>query len=234
MDKPKILLVEDDTNLGQILKEYLDVKGYDTTLARDGEAGLKAFPRDEYAICILDVMMPKVDGFTLATEIRKMDTDIPIIFVTAKSMKEDTIQGFTVGGDDYITKPFSMEELLLRIKAILKRTFKSPEEDQSRFSIGEYMFDSDAQTLTHSGNGENHKLTSKESALLKLLCLRKNQMLDRSVALKKIWFDDNYFNSRSMDVYITKLRKYLKSDENIQIINVHGQGFKLVELKPEQ
>lgn len=237
MSNPKILLVEDDPNLGQLLKEYLDVKGYETTLCRDGEAGLRTFKkltpnREEFDMCIFDVMMPKIDGYSLAEQVRELDEEIPIIFLTAKALKEDAIQGFQVGADDYVTKPFSMEELLMRIKAILKRTSKADQEkeQQTKFEIGEFTFDSDAQKLFK--DGEEQKLTSKESALLRLLCLRKNQMLDRSIALKKIWFDDNYFNSRSMDVYITKLRKYLKPDQNLQIMNVHGQGFKLVELKP--
>lgn len=230
MNKTKILLVEDDLNLGQILNEYLNVKGYETTLCRDGEQGFTAFKRENYDLCIFDVMMPKVDGFTLADKVRKTNTEVPIIFLTAKSLKEDAIKGFNVGADDYVTKPFSMEELLLRIKAILRRTNKTEEEDnlQTKFEIGKFSFDFSSQKLT-IGDSEQ-KLTSKESALLRMLCLHKNQVLDRSKALKKIWFDDNYFNSRSMDVYITKLRKFLKADENLQIINVHGQGFKLIEL----
>ncbi|WP_020530981.1 response regulator transcription factor [Flexithrix dorotheae] len=230
MNKTKILLVEDDLNLGQILNEYLNVKGYETTLCRDGEQGFTAFKRENYDLCIFDVMMPKVDGFTLADKVRKTNTEVPIIFLTAKSLKEDAIKGFNVGADDYVTKPFSMEELLLRIKAILRRTNKTEEEDnlQTKFEIGKFSFDFSSQKLT-IGDLEQ-KLTSKESALLRMLCLHKNQVLDRSKALKKIWFDDNYFNSRSMDVYITKLRKFLKADENLQIINVHGQGFKLIEL----
>lgn len=230
MNKTKILLVEDDLNLGQILNEYLNVKGYETTLCRDGEQGFTAFKRENYDLCIFDVMMPKVDGFTLADKVRKTNTEVPIIFLTAKSLKEDAIKGFNVGADDYVTKPFSMEELLLRIKAILRRTNKTEEEDnlQTKFEIGKFSFDFSSQKLI-IGDSEQ-KLTSKESALLRMLCLHKNQVLDRSKALKKIWFDDNYFNSRSMDVYITKLRKFLKADENLQIINVHGQGFKLIEL----
>jgi len=206
MNKIKVLLAEDDLNLGQILNEYLNVKGYETELCRNGELAFQAFKRSSFDLCIFDVMMPKMDGFTLAEKIRKADTEIPIIFLTAKSLKEDAIKGFNIGADDYISKPFSMEELLLRIKAILRRTHK-PEEE------------------------EEQKLTSKEAALLRMLSLHKNQVLDRSKALKKIWQDDNYFNSRSMDVYITKLRKFLKEDENLQILNVHGQGFKLIELE---
>ncbi len=232
MKNPKILLVEDDPNLGQILKEYLQVKGYDTSLCEDGEAGYKEYQANPYDLCIFDVMMPKIDGFSLAEKIRKANSEIPIIFLTAKSMKEDTIQGFKIGGDDYMTKPFSMEELLHRIKAILRRSTRKEDalDLQTEFKIGRFIFKSDVQKLIRD-DAEEQRLTSKESALLRELCVYKNQIMDRSEALKKIWLDDNYFNSRSMDVYITKLRKFLKSDENLQIINVHGQGFKLIELK---
>lgn len=225
-----MLLAEDDLNLGQILNEYLNVKGYDTELCRNGELAFQAFKRSTFDLCIFDVMMPKMDGFTLAEKIRKADTDVPIIFLTAKSLKEDAIKGFNIGADDYISKPFSMEELLLRIKAILRRTHKPEDEDnqQTKFDIGQFHFDFATQIL--SKDGKEQKLTSKEAALLRMLCLHKNQVLDRSKALKKIWQDDNYFNSRSMDVYITKLRKFLKEDENLQILNVHGQGFKLIEM----
>lgn len=231
MSKASILLVEDDPNLGQILKEYLDIKGYETTLSRDGEAGLKTFKNGRFDLCIFDVMMPRMDGYELAQEVRIIDEDVPIIFLTAKSMKEDTLKGFQVGADDYVTKPFSMEEMLMRIQAILRRTNKLNEEaeKQTKFEIGRFNFDYESQKLLFDG-GDEQKLTSKESELLRLLALHKNQIMDRSLALKKIWLDDNYFNSRSMDVYITKLRKYLKADERLQIINVHGQGFKLVEL----
>ncbi len=228
-EKTKILLVEDDNNLGQLLKEYLDIKHYDTTLCRDGEAGLKQYQTDAYDFCIFDVMLPKLDGFSLAEKIRESDQDIPILFLTAKSLKEDTIQGLKIGADDYMTKPFRMEELLLRIEAILRRSrHQTQNQAQTQFEIGQFTFAYDRQKLISPE--QERKLTSKESELLRLLCLHKNQMLDRSQALKKIWGDDSYFNARSMDVYITKLRKYLKLDENIQIINVHGQGFKLVEL----
>lgn len=229
--KPNILLAEDDPNLGQILKEYLDIKGYDTTLMRDGEAGLKAFKNQRFDLCVFDVMMPRLDGFSLAKEVRIIDKNVPIIFLTAKSMKEDTLEGFKVGADDYMKKPFSMEELLMRIKAILRRTSQidADAESQRYFDIGRFRFDYDAQKLVFDGKDES-KLTSKESELLRLLALHKNRTMDRSLALKKIWLDDNYFNSRSMDVYITKLRKYLRPDDQLQIINVHGQGFKLLEL----
>jgi two-component system, OmpR family, response regulator len=228
MEKSKILLVEDDPNLGSLLKEYLEAKGYATILAVNGKEGYDVFSKDKFTICILDVMMPVKDGFTLAKEIRAIDANIPIVFLTAKSMKEDAIEGFSVGGDDYITKPFSMEELLLRIKAILRRTETqtSKNTDQEEFVIGKYKFDYKHQLL-HI-NGVQSKLTTKEAELLKLLCLHVNEVLDRNFALKSIWNDDNYFNGRSMDVYIAKLRKYLKEDPSVELINVHGKGFKLL------
>jgi two-component system, OmpR family, response regulator len=225
--KTKILLAEDDENLGLLLREYLKAKNFETNLFANGETAFRDFVKNDYDICILDVMMPIKDGYTLAREIRQVNEDIPIIFLTAKSMKEDVIEGFSIGADDYITKPFSMEELLFRIEAILKRTssaFKTNTPEQ--FEIGEYIFDTKKQTLQL---GEKTiRLTTKESELLKLLCSHQNKILDRNFALKTIWLDDNYFNARSMDVYITKLRKYLKEDESVEIINVHGKGFKLV------
>lgn len=226
--KIKVLLVEDDPNLGTILSEYLNVKGYDTTLAVDGEKGYDEFIKNNFEFIILDVMMPKKDGFTLATDIRNTNKDIPIIFLTAKSLKEDTIEGFRLGADDYITKPFSMEELMARMNAILRRVDAKHEENsqQKEFSIGKFTFLAEKRILKSKGE-EEQKLTSKESELLRLLCLNKNKVMDRTVALKAIWNDDSYFNSRSMDVYITKLRKYLKSDSAIEILNVHGQGFRL-------
>ncbi len=228
------MLVEDDQNLGQILQEYLDVKGFDTTLCRDGKSGLKAFKANLYDLCIFDVMMPIMDGFSLAEEVRKSDKAIPIMFLTAKSMKEDAIKGLKIGADDYVNKPFSMEELLLRIKAIMRRTKRGANTppEPTKFKIGNFAFDFDTQVLKDAA-GEQ-KLTSKEAELLRMLCLNKNQTLERSKALKQIWHDDNYFNSRSMDVYITKLRKYLKTDEHLQIINVHGTGFKLIESHDEK
>lgn len=224
----KVLLTEDDPNLGMLLQEYLTAKGFDTDLAKNGEEGIKMFiEKGNYDMCISDVMMPKKDGFSLAKEIRMKDKDIPIIFLTAKSMKEDTIQGFKVGADDYITKPFSMEELLMRMKAILRRINKQDSDvPTNTFQIGEYSFDALTNTLAH--NGSQHKLTTKESELLKLLCQNKNQSVSRSFALKLIWGDDSYFNARSMDVYITKLRKHLRDDSSIQIMNMHGEGFKLI------
>ena len=224
----KILLTEDDPNLGMLLQEYLQAKCFTTDLAKNGEEGLKFFlEKGGYDMCIFDVMMPKKDGFSLAKEIRMKDKDVPIIFLTAKSMKEDTIQGFKLGADDYITKPFSMEELLMRMKAILRRINKQePDIQVNNFKIGAYDFDSQTNNLII--NDSQNKLTTKESELLKLLCQNKNQSVSRSFALKLIWGDDSYFNARSMDVYITKLRKHLKEDPSLQIMNMHGEGFKLI------
>lgn len=229
MQKQRILLVEDDPNLGQILKEYLDIKGFETNLCRDGEEGFQAFENNKFDICILDVMLPKKDGFSLAREIKVADKTTPFIFLTAKSMTQDTIEGFKLGADDYITKPFSMEELLLRIKAILRRSGNNAQNkpEAQIFKIGGFTFDYDLHQLTSEKS--TIKLTSKEAELLKLFCLNINQTLDRSTALKIIWRDDSYFNARSMDVYITKLRKYLKEDPALEILTVRGTGFKLVE-----
>lgn len=231
MQNFRLLVVEDDPNLGTILAEYLRAKNYDITLCVDGDEGFDAFTKKEYDLVISDVMMPKKDGFTMAMEIRKLNSKIPIIFLTAKSMKEDTIEGFKIGADDYITKPFSMEELLLRINAILRRTKSEIIEDENTkdLSVGVFTFNPNERTLVH---GDVHeKLTSKESQLLKLLAQNKNEVLEREFALKAIWGDDSYFNSRSMDVYITKLRKFLRPDTNLEIINVHGKGFKLIVKK---
>ena len=224
MEKIRILLTEDDANLGSLLREYLIAKGYDVELQADGEKGLLAFRRSHFDICILDVMMPVKDGFSMAREIRIMNPDVPIIFLTAKSMKEDILEGFNAGADDYITKPFSMEELLMRIEAILRRSTRSSAQEQ--FKLGEAQFDANRQLLIRGK--EEIKLTTKESELLRLLCQHGNQILERNYALKAIWKDDNYFNARSMDVYITKLRKHLQDIEGIQIINVHGKGYKLL------
>ncbi|HZJ74134.1 MAG TPA: response regulator transcription factor [Perlabentimonas sp.] len=229
MEKPKtrILLAEDDENLGLLLEEYLNAKGYETDLFMDGEKAYKGFNTNHYDICILDVMMPIKDGFTLAKEIRIINKNMPILFLTAKSMKEDVLEGLTIGADDYMTKPFSIEELLLRIEAILRRTQKESGSDgQETFKIGSFEFDVTKQMLTQGDN--SRRLTTKESELLKYLCLNKNAVLDRNFALKTIWIDDSYFNARSMDVYITKLRKYLSSDPEVEIINVRGKGFKLI------
>ncbi|MFN4145564.1 MAG: response regulator transcription factor [Runella sp.] len=225
----KILLAEDDPNLGQLLQEYLNNKGYATDLATDGNTALKWFLERSYDLCLFDVMMPKKDGFSLAKEIRLSNKNVPIIFLTAKSMKEDTIQGFKIGADDYLTKPFNMEELLLRIRAVLRRYQKSEaatDPPTPIFSLGQYTFDFHRQMLILGQHTQ--KLTSKEAALLKLFCENKNQPINRSFALKLIWGDDSYFNARSMDVYITKLRKHLKDDPTLQIINLHGEGFKLL------
>jgi len=229
-----LLIVEDDLNLGSILKEYLGMKGYETTLVRDGEAGFKAFKEGRFDMCLLDVMMPKKDGFTLATDIRKLDAQVPIIFLTAKSMQQDTIEGLKRGADDYIVKPFSMEELILRIQAVLRRT-QEPQQGAAQasptYTIGQFVFDSQQQKLIF--NGHTRDLTTREAALLTMLCQRMNQTLLRSTALKEIWGDDSYFNARSMDVYIAKLRKMLKDDANVRILTVHGQGFKLVKVENE-
>lgn len=228
MNTPKIriLLAEDDENLGALLKEYLKARNFDAELFVNGERALRSFERNTFDICVLDVMMPVMDGFTVAREIRRLKKDTPIIFLTAKSMKEDVIEGFTIGADDYITKPFSMEELIFRIEAILRRTKGNLEDEQKIFQLENYTFDYDKQTLTYGD--KILKLTTKESDLLKLLCDNKNSILERNYALKSIWIDDNYFNARSMDVYITKLRKYLKEEPGIQILNIHGKGFKLL------
>jgi DNA-binding response OmpR family regulator len=225
--KVKLLLAEDDENLGLLLKEYLVAKGYDTLLFPDGEAAFKGFSKEHFDICILDIMMPKKDGFTLAKEIRMVSADIPIVFLTAKNLKDDVIEGFKLGADDYITKPFSMEELIFRIEAILRRSVpESQNTGQQIYRLGRYTFDSRKQTL--SGEEEVIKLTTKEAELLKLLCQNANKVLERNFALKSIWIDDNYFNARSMDVYITKLRKHLKDEPTVEIINVHGKGYKLI------
>ncbi len=227
-EKLKVLLAEDDRNLGSILKSYLEAKGYETTLCVNGQEALQAYSKSQYDICILDVMMPVMDGFALAKQIRSDSKKIPILFLTAKSLQEDKIKGFELGGDDYITKPFAMEELLVRMKAVLRRSLQGPlpGEDVSMYHIGTFIFDVNRQTL--SLNDFQQKLTSKESELLKLLCESMNQVLDRRIALHKIWNDDSYFNARSMDVYIAKLRKYLAKDPTVELINVHGTGFKLI------
>ena len=229
MENPKtrILLAEDDENLGLLLKEYLQAKGFETDLYKDGEKAFKGFKNHHYDICLLDVMMPVKDGLSLAKDIRMVNSTMPILFLTAKSMKEDVLEGFSVGADDYMTKPFSIEELLVRIEAILRRSRKDfGLGNQEIFQIGQYFFDVTKQTLTR--NEEVRRLTTKESELLKYLCMNKNSVLDRNFALKTIWIDDSYFNARSMDVYITKLRKYLNNDPTIEIINVRGKGFKLI------
>ena len=225
----KILLCEDDENLGMLLREYLQAKGYQAELCPDGEAGYKAFLKSKVDICVLDVMMPKKDGFTLAQEIRQANSEIPIIFLTAKTLKDDILEGFKIGADDYITKPFSMEELVLRVEAILRRVRGKKNKESTLYHIGRFTFDTQKQLLTLDGDpSKTTKLTTKENELLGLLCSHANEILQRDYALKTIWIDDNYFNARSMDVYITKLRKHLKADDQIEIINIHGKGYKLI------
>jgi two-component system OmpR family response regulator len=227
----KVLLCEDDENLGMLLREYLQAKGYYADLMPDGEAGLKAFTKEKYDICVLDVMMPKKDGFALAQDIRALNADMPIVFLTAKTMKEDILEGFKLGADDYLSKPFSMEELLFRMEAILRRVKGKKAKDVSIYNIGKFVFDTQKQVL--SSDSQDIKLTTKESELLTLLAANTNNILERNYALKTIWIDDNYFNARSMDVYITKLRKHLKDDSSVGIINIHGKGYKLITPEKE-
>ena len=227
MNKVNILLAEDDPNLGQLLKNYLNAREYETTLVTDGAQAMKVFRKEKFNICLLDVMMPELDGFTVARGIREIDPHIPVIFLTAKNLKQDVIEGFKSGADDYLTKPFSMEELIYRIEAILRRSSKRPSENAAEvYSIGRFTFDVAKQLLTWQD--QSRKLTTKESELLELLCRHRNEVLERNFALKSIWIDDNYFNARSMDVYITKLRKYLSRDETVEILNIHGKGYKLL------
>ena len=225
-NKQRILLCEDEESLGMLLREYLQAKGYDAELYLDGEAGYRAFMKGHFDMCLFDVMMPKMDGFTLAKEIRLVNQDIPIIFLTAKNLKDDILDGFKVGADDYLTKPFSMDELVFRMEAILRRVKGKTKKIQTVYQLGKYIFDTQRQSLTIGD--ENAKLTTKECELLALLCAHSNQVLERELALKTIWIDDNYFNARSMDVYITKLRKHLRADPRIEINNVHGKGYRLI------
>lgn len=229
----KLLVVEDDPNLGSLLADYLRAKGYDTDLRTDGQQGLNAHAKGKYALILLDVMMPLKDGFTLAREIRAKDPVVPIIFLTAKSMKQDTIEGFRSGADDYVTKPFGMEELILRIEAVLRRTHgvEPKPEEPTTYEFGASRFDPRKQVLV-TPEGER-RLTTKESELLRLLCANRNDVLDRSAALVEVWGNDSYFNGRSMDVYIAKLRKYLREDPSVEIINIHGKGFRLVAPGPQ-
>ena len=225
-DQKKILLCEDDENLGMLLSEYLQAKNYDATLCKDGEEGYREFLKNKFDICVLDVMMPRKDGFTLCGDIKHVNPDMPVIFLTAKALKEDVIDGFKLGADDYITKPFSMEELTYRIDAILHRVKGKQRNEEVIVSIGRFTFDRNKQILAI--DGEKRKLTTKESELLSILYEHANDVLPRELALNKIWEDDNRVYARSMDVYITKLRKYLKADEEVEILNVHGEGYKLV------
>jgi DNA-binding response OmpR family regulator len=227
MNNIRILLAEDDENLGILLRNYLSAKNYETVLFNDGKLALEAFPKGSFGLCLLDIMMPEIDGLTLAREIRTVNPGIPIIFLTAKSQKEDVIDGFKSGADDYMTKPFSMEELLYRIEAILRRTSTpSVKKKEENYTIGSYSFDPLKQMLIFEE--KSIKLTTKESELLELLCTHGNEILERNFALKTIWIDDNYFNARSMDVYITRLRKYLRKDPSVKILNIHGKGYKLI------
>lgn len=222
----QVLLAEDDENLGTLLHTFLKNKGFNTVLARNGKAAYEQFSQNHFDFCILDVMMPEMDGFTLAREIRETDKKIPILFLSAKSMKEDKLHGFELGADDYLTKPFSMEELLARINAILRRTEQNKSATEEEYHIGSIRFNPDLRILYLKD--EEKKLTTKENQLLHLLVKNENEILDRHATLRAIWGDDNYFNGRSMDVYIAKLRKLLKEDPSIEIMNIHGKGFKLL------
>lgn len=228
-DNKKILLVEDDQNFGAILKDYLMLNDFDVTLAKNGMEGFEKFKKDTYDLCILDVMMPYKDGYTLAKEIREKNKEVPIVFLTAKSMKEDVLKGYKAGADDYLNKPFDSEVLLMKIKAIIQRKSSDTkaEQVQFEFNIGKFHLNSKLRFLTF-GDEEPIKLSPKENELLKMLILHENDLMPRELALTKIWRDDNYFTSRSMDVYIAKLRKYLKLDEDVEILNIHGEGFRLV------
>jgi DNA-binding response OmpR family regulator len=228
-EQKKILIVEDDFNFGNILKDYLILNDYFVVLAKNGIEGMEKFQKENFDLCILDVMMPFKDGFTLGKEIREKNETIPLFFLSAKTLKEDVLRGFKIGADDYLTKPFDSEVLLAKIKAILNRKnfFNVPESDVYEFEIGKFKFNSKLRFLSYVDK-EPVKLSPKENQLLRLLMLHVNDLLPRELALNKIWRDDNYFTSRSMDVYIAKLRKYLKSDSNVEILNIHGEGFRLV------
>lgn len=228
-EQKKILIVEDDFNFGNILKDYLILNDYFVVLAKNGIEGMEKFQKENFDLCILDVMMPFKDGFTLGKEIREKNETIPLFFLSAKTLKEDVLRGFKIGADDYLTKPFDSEVLLAKIKAILNRInfFNVPESDVYEFEIGKFKFNSKLRFLTY-GEEESVKLSPKENQLLRLLVLHVNDLLPRELALNKIWRDDNYFTSRSMDVYIAKLRKYLKTDAKVEILNIHGEGFRLV------
>lgn len=226
--KASILLVEDDQNLGFVVQDALKRRGYHVHLCRDGKEGLKQFNEHPYDLCVLDVMLPQKDGFSLAEDIRLIDREVPIVFLTAKSQTEDRIAGFKAGGDDYLTKPFSHEELILRIEAILRRTHGREEDprDRERFELGDFTFDHRNLILSHAT--EERKLTRKEAEVLRLLCMHRDQVLPRELVLNMVWGDDTYFLGRSLDVFISRLRKYLKADPKVQIVNVHGVGFRLV------
>ena len=223
--KQHIFLVEDDLSFGAVLKSYLEINDYQVTWVDDGKYAIDKFKNGTYQICILDVMLPNIDGFTIGREIREHNKEIPMVFLTAKALKEDILKGYNVGADDYITKPFDTEVLLCKIQAIIKRQSAPNETEENSFLLGIYQFDSKLRTISH--DGEKQKLSPKEADLLKLLCQNKNELLSRETALRKIWGEDGYFTARSMDVFITKLRKYLKDDPNIEIKNIHGSGFLL-------
>ena len=228
-ENKKILLVEDDPNFGTVLKDYLAMNDYDVTHAKNGMEGFEKFKKDDFDLCILDVMMPYKDGFTLAKEIREKNKEVPIIFLTAKALKEDVVKGYKVGADDYLNKPFDSEVLLMKIKAIMQRktTDSVADSKEFEFQIGNFFLNSKLRFLSYK-NDDPVKLSPKENDLLRLLALHKNDLMPRELALTKIWRDDNYFTSRSMDVYIAKLRKYLSKDDGVEIINIHGEGFRLV------
>ncbi len=228
-DKAKILLVEDDRNFGSVLKSYLEMNDFYVDWVDDGKHALHTFNSGNYQLCVLDVMLPNVDGITIAKSIKELNPNIPFIFLTAKTLKEDILKGYQTGADDYLTKPFDSEVLIYKIKAILQRNNNSdniPEEDQDIFQLGKYTFKYRVRTLFIAN--KSIKLSPKEAELLKLLCTHKNDILYRDLALKSIWGEEGYFTTRSMDVYITKLRKYLKNDPSIEILNVHGNGFRLL------
>jgi len=233
----KILLVEDDQNFGDVLRSYLEMHDYNVTLETDGEAGFRAYSKGSFNLCIFDVMMPKKDGFTLAKEVREKDSDIPIIFLTAKALKEDVLEGFKIGADDYITKPFNSEELLYRVQAVMRRSEKKadPREEIKEFDLGKYHFNYPLRILTYNNgtsetlDDDKAKLSPKEAHLLRMFCMYKNEVLTRSEALTKIWGEDNYFTARSMDVFVTKLRKYISKDDQLEIVNIHGNGFRLID-----
>jgi DNA-binding response OmpR family regulator len=221
-NKHNIFLVEDDENFGSVLKSYLEMNDFNVLWVKDGASAIAKFNSEKFDFCILDIMLPNIDGFTIAKKIKQLNPDIPTIFLTAKTLKEDVLEGYKIGADDYVTKPFDSEVLLYKIKAIIKRNSEQIDNSHN-FSIGKYTFDSELRTL--GINDDSVKLSPKENELLKMLCLHENKILDRDKALNKIWGEDGYFTARSMDVYITKLRKYLKNDPNIEIENVHGSGF---------
>ncbi|OFO56945.1 two-component system response regulator [Porphyromonas sp. HMSC077F02] len=228
-DVVRVFLCEDDENLGPLLSEFLNTKGYQTDLFQDGQAGWEAFEEqpDHWNICVLDVMMPKMDGFELAQKIKSKNESLPIIFLTAKTLSEDVEQGFKLGADDYLKKPFNTAELTMRIDAVLRRVQGKKPEPVAFYNIGDFVFDTQKQMLTFRDE-EPKRLTTKETDLLTLLCMHANDLMERNYALKTIWGEDSYFNARSMDVYITKLRKHLAQDERVEIQNKHGKGYKLI------